>query len=213
MSTFPFARFIRITLLIAVVLSLLVFAPGASAKIRTGGGGDLPAYARISYDDIFHTDDWAVIVFYRPPECVPDDFNFLVFYDFPNELDPGAFGCTPNTTDGFIVWDSEPGLSDPYRIKLRGLGAVPVWFVSWPELKAEIDDDGIVTITDLEDMNSLRKGSAAFYSETLHPTTDAVQVPMINFVARGALDDGQPFKVQVIWVTISVLNVQIRFHK
>ena len=94
---------------------------------------------------------------------------------------------------------------------MRGLGAVPVWFVSWPELEAEIDDDGIVTITDLEDMNSLRKGSAEFYSETLHPTTDAVQVPMINFVARGTLEDGESFMVQVIWVTISVYKVQIRF--
>jgi hypothetical protein len=57
----------------------------------------------------------------------------------------------------------------------------------------------------------IRMGSAEFYSEALHPTTDAVQVPMINFVAHGTLEDGESFMVQVIWVTISVYKVQIRF--
>lgn len=54
-------------------------------------------------------------------------------------------------------------------------------------------------------------GSAEFYSETLHPTTDAVQVPMINFVAHETLEHGDSFMVQLIWVTISVYKVQIRF--
>ena len=57
----------------------------------------------------------------------------------------------------------------------------------------------------------IRMGSAEFYSETLHPTTVAVQVPMINFVARGTLEDGESFMVQVIWVTIKLYKVQIRF--
>ena len=58
----------------------------------------------------------------------------------------------------------------------------------------------------------IRMGSAKFFSETLLPTTDAVRVPMINFVARGTMEDGDSFIVPVIWVTISVYKVQIRFR-
>jgi hypothetical protein len=30
--------------------------------------------------------EWAAIAFYRPPACVPDDFNLLDFFD-PNAMD------------------------------------------------------------------------------------------------------------------------------
>ena len=191
-------------LLVVVVTVMLLVAPGAYAKIRTPGGGDVPFYARIEPHYVVHTDEWAAIVFYRPPGCVPDDFNLLDFYDF------GAFGCTPATTDGFIIWAGEPGISAPIQMKLHGLGAVPVWFVAWPELEPALAD-GILTVPELQDMDSLLIGSASFYSETLHPDGGA-QVPMINQVAHGMLDDGRSFQLSATYVTVSVMNVRIEFE-
>jgi hypothetical protein len=197
-------------LFLIVVALLLLIAPGAYAKIRTPGGGDLPIYARIEPGLVIHTDDWAAIVFYRPPECVPEDFNLLDVYDWPeSDDDLGAFGCTPPTTDGFIIWSGEPGLSNPIQIKLWGLGAVPVWFVAWPELEAALDD-GSLTVLELQAMASLLKGSASSYTETLHP--DGVKVPMINLVALGILEDGRSFQVHFVFVTDGVMNVRIEFQ-
>jgi len=194
----------RALVFFAIVGLLLVVTPGAYANVRTEGGGDVPFYARIEPGEIYHTDEWAAIVFYRLPECVPDDFNLLDFYDF------GAFGCAPPTTDGFFIWSGEPYSSAPIQIQLHGLGAVPVWFVSWPELQDAIADDSL-TMPELEGMPSLLIGSASFYKETLHPT-DRAQVPMINYVAHGSLESGESFKVHATLVTVGVTHVQIAFR-
>lgn len=200
---------------VLVILALAAFPVTVFANTRTTGGGDVPFYARIESREILHNDEWAVIVFYRPPECVPDDFNLLDFYAFPDEFGPGAFGCTPPTTDGFIIWEGEPGIT-PIQIKLHGLGVVPVWFVSWAELEMAVGDDEL-TIIELAGLSSLLVGTADFYSETLHPT-GAAQVPMINYVARGYLEDGTPFHVHALLVADKEdpsidknTNVQITF--
>jgi hypothetical protein len=135
---------------------------------------------------------------------VPGSFNLLEFYDW------NAFDCGPPTTDGFIIWYGEPGDTPPIQIKLRGLGAVPVWFVAWPELDAAMAD-GDLTMAELEAMATLKTGSASFYTETLHPT-GVVKVPMINYVAHGLLDDGSSFKVHVTLVTGSHTDVGITFR-
>lgn len=196
--------FVSLLLLSTLAAFLLISPSGAQANTRTGGGGDLPYYARIEQGEAFHNDEWAAIIFYRPTECVPPGFNLLVFYDFEN-----AFGCTPPTTDGFIVWDGEPGNSNPIQIKLQGLGAVPVWFVSWPELQAAMAND-YLDIGELAGLPSLMTGSASFYNETLHPT-GAANNPMINFVARGELEDGQPFFVHAV-LTNGASSTQIVFR-
>ena len=195
----------RALLFLIVVALLLLVASSAYAKIRTPEGGDLPFYARIERGEILHNGEWAAIVFYRPPACVPDEFDLLDFYDAP-----AAFDCGPPTTDGFIIWYGEPGDTPPIQINLRGLGAVPVWFVAWDELEAAVADD-ILLMSELEAMSTLVTGSASFYTETLHPT-GVVQVPMINYVAHGLVDDGRSFKVHVTLVTGSHMDVRIAFQ-
>lgn len=190
-------------MVVLVVLVLAAFPATVLANTRTEGGGDLPFYARIERGEILHTDEWAAIIFYRPTECVPGDFNLLDMIDF------NAFACTPPTTDGFIIWDGEPWVSAPIQIKLQGLGAVPVWFVGWGELQAYIADDNL-SMLELEGMSSLLKGSASFYNEVLHPTGGA-KVPMINYVAQGNLEDGRTFQVQVLLVAEKATNVQVTF--
>jgi hypothetical protein len=178
-----------------ILVCVLLAVPGAQAKIRTVGV-DLPAYARIGRGEVWHTDQWAAIAFYRPVGCVPDDFNLLDFFDM------GAFDCMPPTIDGFAIWSGEPYLTAPIQMHYRGLGAVPVWFVSWPEIEASLTDD-ILTIVELEGMQSLLIGSASFYTEALHPydPTMVVRSPMVVYEAHGLLQDGRSFKVHVMAIT------------
>ena len=177
----------RSLLLLIVVAALLLVAPASYANVRTEAV--IPYYARIGYEELYHNDEWAAIVFYRLPDCVPDDFNLLEFYDFA-----GAFGCEP-TTDGFLIWAGEPWVSAPIQMELHGLGDVPVWFMTWPDLQVAIAD-GSLTMPELEAIPSLLIGSASFYNETLHP---AAVVPMINYVAHGLLADGRSFQVHATW--------------
>ena len=189
-----FALLKRVSVVLVVAGLVLVAAPTALANVRVEGG-NVPFYARLAIDEILHTDDWAAVVFYRPPECVPADFNLLDFFDVP-----GAFDCNPPTTSGFEIWKNGPATeSAPILSELHGLGAVPVWFVSWPELEAAIAD-GFLTIGDLGSMSSLRVGSATFYQETLRPTEEE-KLATGEFNARGTLADGRSFQLQAtdVW--------------
>ena len=185
--------------LLAVILmlasALLLVVPDGQAKIRTQGV-ELPAYARIEHGFAIHTAEWAAIAFYRPTECVPGDFNLLDFFDL------AAFGCTPSTTGGFAIWSGEPWITAPIQMHFYGLGAVPVWFVSWPELEAAMADE-MLTMVELEGLPSLLIGSASFYTETLHPSDPSMVVrsPMIEYQAFGLLEDGRSFQVHAAGVS------------
>lgn len=140
-----------------------------------------------------------MIVFYRPPECVPEDFNLLQFYAIP-----GAFHCTPATTTGWSLWENGPGIDPaPFKIQLKGLGAVPVWLVSWPEMEAAAAD-GILTMSELGGMPSLVKGSACFYNESL------IIPRKLTYVAKGTLEDGRFFHVQASSIpALMIMNVAV----
>lgn len=199
-------------LLLAV--STLALAAPASAAVRLEDAGDVPFYARITTigtpDQIFHDDQWAVIVFYRPPECVPDDFNLLGFFDFPGPSGPGAFGCGPPTTDGFSIWRNGPGVDPaPTLAVSHGLGAVPVWFIRWPLLEAAVQD-GVLTMAELDAIPSDSRliGSADYFHQVLRPH-NAAPVPMTLFVARGSLDDGRSFRVRGLFVEGTTIQTDI----
>lgn len=156
-----------------------------------------PFYAQISHielfgEEIYHTEEWAAIPFYRNPSCVPSDFNLLEMFDVPR-----AFDCTL-TVQGFEIWPVPPdqGGAGPSQGKYWGLGAVPIYFVSWPELQVAVADRGL-TITELLDLPSLKIGSASFFSVDLHPSGGAANVPHIEISARGVLQDGRQFQFQV----------------
>jgi len=199
----------RFSRVLAVVIALLLlgsigFGNGAALTaaqqdqgvVRTEAGA-FPYYART--DLLFHNDEWAVIVFYRPPECVPESFNLLAFVHIP-----GAFLCNPTTTTGWSLWENGPSVDPgPFRIQLKGLGAVPVWLVGWPELQAAAID-GILTISELEAMPSLVKGSAFFYTESL------IIPRKLTYVAKGMLDDGRDFHVEASsFPGMGIMNVAV----
>lgn len=199
----------RFNRLLAVVIALLVLGsvgfssasvaaadPQAQGVVRTPGG-DVPYYARTDF--LFHNDEWAVIVFYRPPEWVPADFNLLQFYHVP-----GAFFCTPTTTTGWSMWENGPGIDPaPFRIQLKGLGAVPVWLVDWPEMQTAAQD-GVLTMSELQAMPSLVRGTAFFYNESL------IIPRKLTYVANGMLEDGRRFHVEATsFPAMSLMNVTV----
>lgn len=184
----------RSTAIVAAALALLT-VEGAHAQKRLGfpnpdPGG--PVYARVERPFLIHTRQLAAILFYRDPACVPEAFNLLDNVDlegFPNN--PRAFRC-PLTIDGFQLWTTYPLTGPPNQVFTRGTGAVPVWFVAWPELEAALADNRL-TIGELRSMRSLQIGHAIRFDETLLLTQTA-QTFAINMVASGDLLDGRPFE-------------------
>lgn len=202
----------RLIRFLPVLVLLLLVVPTALAAVRIDSDGQVPFYARVPRGDIIHNDDWAVIVFYRPASCIPEDFNLLDFFDFPSNTGPGAFGCNPPTTDTIEFWRNGPGIDfAPVRARFRGLGAVPIWFVEWPELEAAIADD-MLTIGELEALPSLRQGSADNYQERLRPgESPSTRASGIWLIARGELTDGSGFRVFVSIVEDRAYRVRIHF--
>ena len=195
----------KLGLIMVIVLGIALLTPQAAlANMRIDNGGEVPYYARLERGGIFTDDGWAVIVFYRPPDCIPSDFNLLDFFDFAN-----VWGCKPTTTDGFEIWKNGPGIDmAPLQQEMHGKGDVPVWFVDTQELEAAITDD-VLTIGELEGLPSLQVGTASFYHETLHPWGGSVKNHLV-FNAHGLLEDGSKFIV-LAEHTESNFNANIRF--
>ena len=132
-----------------------------------GGTPGPPIYANIGSGFLPHTDDLAVVFFYRSPACVPADFNLLDSLDFTPAFPggpPRPFLCELQI-EGRALWHS---LDDPYPALqfFYGLGAVPTWFVAWPELEAAAAD-GVLTISELAALPSLQVGEATSFLETI----------------------------------------------
>jgi hypothetical protein len=194
----------RTIVVLMVTILLLIPASAASANVRVPGGATLPYYARItSYYD--YPVEWVAIVFYRPPACVPDNFDlYTEFFDIP-----GAFACEPATTTGFEVWKLGPGLEDsPKLVELKGLGAVPMWFVSWSAFQAAAADQ-ILSKADLEAMHPL-KGTASFYHETM-PLKGMTTAVVGEYNARGKLEDGRTFIFHATDVGVSMKSYSVIF--
>lgn len=185
---------LRTSVLAGATLLTLIGAGSTGAEVNLRVPDDtlgIPAYARVERPFRSHTDEWAAIVFYRDPECVPADFNLLDLMDFPR-----AFDCRL-TVSGFEVWDNGPGIDGGPRHAYSSGHGVPVWFVPWSILQAALADD-VLTMTELESLVPL-KGSATTFHEVIHPlvppgTTGGAKVPHLTITAFGVLPDGRSFQ-------------------
>lgn len=152
-----------------------------------------PFYARVTtlLDQFFHHDGWLAIPFYRPPECVPPEFDLLQLYDPPGPEGPGAFRC-PLLMEGFLLTEPDAPLGTfPRQAVLRG-DAVPFWFVPWADFQVAADD-GEVTFAELQAMGPVA-GVADRYRETLKPRLGD---HLIVIDAAGTLADGRTFRFHV----------------
>jgi len=155
----------------------------------------------------YRTDEWAAVVFYRDPACVPDAFNLFAFYDVP-----GAFGCA-TTVEGFALHVEPFGMTPPKISQLSG-GAVPIWFVPWTGAFAQAVQSGELTMAQLETMPGLVKGIATSFREHLTSVENHPR-PMININARGYLIGGGSFRYTINWSGLTVAdvkNVKIEFN-
>ncbi len=176
-------RLIAVTAAAAVALGLM---PGAApAQVRVDPQ-TVPYYARI----VTGTGEWTPVIFYRPPGCIPEDFNLLRFFDPPR-----AFACEPMTVEGFAIWETGPGLDPaPNHARLRGLGAVPIWFVRTEDYLAAVDD-GVLMIGELEALDPVT-GHARLFGQTLHPVPP-VENGVLVVTATGTLQDGRTFRLHI----------------
>ncbi len=80
--------------------------PGTQLSFPQESPG-VPAYARLELlvpnFDVPNNNRWAAIVFYRDPDCVPEDFNLGQFFHPPGDHGLGAYGC-PLLIEGHEIW-------------------------------------------------------------------------------------------------------------
>lgn len=216
----------RIVLLGGVLLALALLALVVSFQpvaaddglVRTSWPSaedpGIPFYARVELlpPYIFNDGEWAAIIFYRDPGCVPTDFNLISVFDVP-----AAFAC-PHTVHGSSLWHGEPFNGAPKIINISGNDAVPVWFVPWDAVKDQAGADGELTIADLQQIEGRLVGYANQYTETLQPHPDPAfgggghPNPKMIVNAQGQLEDGRQFKLHISWVRDIVTAIEIRFQ-
>ena len=210
---------------LCALAALTIVAPGCGGEVVAGIGQDLeqippvafgqvaglvkreipaedpgpPFYARLGVQ--FYVDDGVLAIpFYRPPECVPADFNILQFFHFPGPNGPGAFGC-PLGVNGFLLTEHDAPLGRfPQKVEMRG-DDVPIWFVDFDAFEAAAED-GVLTMGELEALSPL-EGMAMSYAETLHPRAGEHKV-IIR--ARGEAE-GRGFRLVITDIENGARNV------
>jgi hypothetical protein len=204
----------------AVDSAVLASAANAQRLVRTEDVGG-PFYARIvpMPPHIYADGGWVGIAFYRDPECVPEDFDLLEFFDlveaFPDGP-PRPILCTL-LVQGHSLWRGAPQTGAPHTVVSKGAGEVPVWFALEQEVLAAMGD-GDLTMAELRALGSLIKGQAHHFNELLHPHGLPGQnggghpSPKIALNAHGTLDDGRGFQFHITDVDRGARNVRIRFR-
>jgi hypothetical protein len=188
-------------------LVLVVIAGVVWADVRLSVPGDIEPLAYLSpagpgFDPgVIQDGTWAAVPFYRSPECVPEDFNLMDWFDA--DLDPAD--C-PMVVEGFAIISDSEGF--PKSSQVSG-DEVPVWFFEWSELE-EAMGDGVLTIGEMESLPSLIKGTASMYEEELH-FTPPHEVGHTSVAAHGTLEDGRSFKVLAIEYDLEWQLVRITF--
>lgn len=186
----------------------------ASTSWPTAEDPGMPFYARVELlpPFVFNDGEWAAVVFYRDPGCVPTDFNLISVFDVP-----AAFTC-PHTVHGTSLWNGAPFAGAPRRINIEGNGAVPVWFVPWETVEAQAKAGGVLTVADLSAIDQLLVGYANRYTETLHPHPAPAlgggghPNPKMIIDATGQLGDGRDFKLHISWIRDVVRSIRIDFR-
>jgi hypothetical protein len=184
---------------LALAVGLLIIGSSLQAAVRVtisspaSGPPFYAAIARPPSGQIFQDEEWAAIPFLRDPVCVAADSNLLDGFDLR------ALNCAL-TIGGFAIFKNGPSIDPvPVFVLLSGNGAVPIWFVRWPELQAAIADDEL-TIGELLSSPSLLMGSASFFEYVnqigvLRPQGE--DSGKIEASASGVLTDGRDFQFSV----------------
>lgn len=197
-----------LTLAAIAILSGLVLAPVAQAQPLPGQPAErldfpvtspgVPAYARLELlipgFDVPRSEQWAAVVFYRDPDCIPLDFDLGQFFHLPGPDGLGAFAC-PLLIEGREIWENGPGsdLAPIYAYSRNAVPDLPIWFMAIDELQP-LFDRGFVFIDEIEALPSLLRGKAWRFEESLYPNGAAAS-PGLTLQANGRLESGGQFKI------------------
>jgi hypothetical protein len=148
----------------------LMESPGNVTILFPEDDPGIPIYARVGpiLNQFFVADGQLIIPFYRDPECIRDDFDFLTYYD-----PPAAFGCELTVNGKFVIEEDAEQGTFPIMAHTEG-NQVPVWIIDWPGFQALMERES-VAITDLEALNPI-KAVAHQYEEYLSPRMNEHEV-------------------------------------
>jgi hypothetical protein len=165
----------------------------------------IPAYARLGSlsNQIFHTDEWVVIPFYRNPDAIPPQFNLLGIFDFPSQNGPGAFAA-PLLVTGYYMIEAGAPLGTFPKISISKGAAVPIWFVPWSVFESAIADN-VLTMAELRALDHV-EGVASQFTETLRPR---IGEHLLVLNASGALSDGRRFDVHITHLEDKTASLRI----
>jgi len=168
-----------------VRLNVPVESPGIPAYVRLEAIGDGGIIAPSNAQ-------WTPLVFYRAPNCIPEDFNLLLFLDFPGPEGPGAFAC-PSLVEGFDLrlQSLDPTMPPDYMLMRNMTPEFPIWFVATKELNALLDR-GFVYIDEIDALPSRIAARAWQFEEQLYPAGSNDR-PGLTMSARGRLETGGRF--------------------
>lgn len=206
-------RAILLLVLLAPVLGIGMgqSAPGAEELVANEIPAEDPGppfYARVSpiMNELFFSDGWLVIPFYRDPACIPPSFNLLDLYHFPSESDAGAFACRALVTGVTYKEPAAPATAFPKEVTMEGSGSVQIWFVQEAAARQAIAD-GSLTLAELEELGPL-VGIATTFDEELRPRAED---HLIAIRSNGELMDGRSFRFDLrhIGETIEQITVAI----
>ena len=99
----------------------------------------------------------------------------------------------------------------PIKVRIWGLGAVPIYFVKWEKLQAAVADN-VLTMPELNALVAAGEGVvglATFYSSELHPS-GGTAVPHFDVSAHGRLSNGKRFQFQVAGGDLTALIKHIK---
>ena len=141
----------------------------------------VPFYARFPEGEIIHDDEWAVVVFHRPPSCIPPLANLL------EVADQSVVGrCGPPTISGTATWNDGPQVdAQPTETTYAGLGEVPVWLAPWPLIE-QLAADGALSRREMLDIHTRIEATATSYVERSGSG-------VLDIAGSGQLADGRPF--------------------
>ncbi len=199
----------QILMAVLTALAVALHAP-ADAGVRLTVPEESP-HAPL-YADWYGNDEWVAFIFYRDPGCVNTKFNVLEVFDDPET----AFNC-PLTVEGFEIYKDRADRV-PRQTHFKGIDGVPIWFISRDDYQDALKDE-IITIVELNSLPSLMRGSASFFSDTLHPF-GGHKVALRNIEASGIIpveesDLYESFRLHALWVDapgMRNINVRIRFR-
>lgn len=215
MSRIPLSLALVLGLAVSLLASPAVAGPGlVRTEWPSAEDPGPPFYARVEPQPphVFDDGEWAAIVFYRDPGCVPTGFNLLDQFDAPR-----AFGCQL-TVEGASHWEVEPLTGAPKIVQSLGTGAVPVWFVPAGAIHDAVQDD-VLTMGELAGMDGLLLGHASQFNETLHPHPLPPEAgggghpnPKLIMSAHGQLEDGRRFNLHLSFIKDEVRAIKIQFR-